>query len=414
MIQHRTKDNMIKPMTDEKPWGGMRADGTRIMGIHSVSASTSVHTSRSVGTLWTLFEASCLRYDVMSACAGWSGNPVEWRHDVWPSFQGIMADLIQTCCHKPLWRFQATDHTHNGSSPLCPAFSLSEKQITLMLVAGKGTRARLAMASAQVTKSIWADSSKSATFALAQIAWAVAVELTHAASLVHDDILDHSSTRREQTCLHHTHGVPHAILWGDGLMSLAMGLIVHIPCSKTACMLAQQLQSAIHHMVVGQLAEQALQRARDLKIARHKRMIASKTGALMAASAWGGTLGVRDPATKRCAWLWGLAYGMAYQLWDDISEFQEPWCWTPYHDACQGKVTLPLLMACHTDNRWHRAVCDLSALQNLAQNPDASQCLRQSVAWARTQAAAYTHWAHRHVQNTALDLLHIQWLMPSQ
>ena len=217
---------------------------------------------------------------------------------------------------------------------------------------------------------------------------AVVVELTHLATLYHDDVMDEAPVRRgaESANLRWTNTV--AILTGDYLFARASDLTAGLGTEAT------HLQSrTFARLVEGQIAETAGPQAGEDPIAHHLQVLADKTGSLIATSARLGALmagadrDVVDTVTE-----YGEVVGVAFQLSDDLidvlSETGESGK-TPGTDLREGIATLPVLLG--RDDAELMAVLkgDLSSDAALA---DALRVLRAHPALelARGRMTAYS------------------------
>ena len=147
---------------------------------------------------------------------------------------------------------------------------------------------------------------------------AVAVELLHVASLVHDDIMDHATTRRGSPTVVAAHGAQAAILSGDLLLAAAFRLICHARFGQTgeACRI---LSGAFFDLCEGQACD--LLPISDAGSERddHRSMVERKTARLLeAAAALGGICAGAEERHVRALGLFGLHIGMAYQAQDDL------------------------------------------------------------------------------------------------
>jgi geranylgeranyl diphosphate synthase type II len=147
---------------------------------------------------------------------------------------------------------------------------------------------------------------------------AVAIELMHCASLVHDDMpcFDDADTRRGQITVHKQYGEPLALLTGDGLIVMAYQVIARAGRLHPARL--ADLISTISDGVGapdGIVAGQAWECETKVALSQYQR---AKTGALFVAATCAGALasGV-DPAPWRAL---GEALGEAYQVADDIRD----------------------------------------------------------------------------------------------
>ncbi len=149
-------------------------------------------------------------------------------------------------------------------------------------------------------------------------ATAVAIELLHCASLVHDDLpcFDDASTRRGRPSVQRAYGAPMAVLVGDALIVAAFETLA-VGCRRSPAMLPRLIRAlsggvgAARGIMAGQAWE--LERSLDLE-AYHQ----AKTGALFEAATRAGAIaGGGDEE----AWaVFGQTLGEAYQVADDIAD----------------------------------------------------------------------------------------------
>ncbi|HIE31852.1 MAG TPA: polyprenyl synthetase family protein [Methanosarcinales archaeon] len=147
---------------------------------------------------------------------------------------------------------------------------------------------------------------------------ALAIELIHSASLIHDDILDMGITRRGVPSVHKQFGQAAAILCGDFLISKSIELI-----SKYDRAVIQDFGRAGMSMAEGEAADIG-SRENSFSEENYLGCIDKKTASLFAASAcMGSRIGGAPPhSVSRCA-EFGMHLGMAYQIVDDILEYRE-------------------------------------------------------------------------------------------
>jgi geranylgeranyl diphosphate synthase, type I len=148
---------------------------------------------------------------------------------------------------------------------------------------------------------------------------AVAVELVHNFSLVHDDIQDRSELRRHRQTVWSRWGMPQAINVGDALFALALLSVVQ-DGSSTAAELAAQLNLAALQLAEGQFLDIELQAGgTPATLEAYESMIARKTGALFACAARLGAMAAGAPADRCNAYAaFGLELGIAFQEQDDV------------------------------------------------------------------------------------------------
>ena len=188
---------------------------------------------------------------------------------------------------------------------------------------------------------------------------AVVVELTHLATLYHDDVMDEAPTRR---------GVPTAqMIWGNNLAILT-GDLLFARASQVAANLGEEiikLQSfTFERLCLGQMHETVGPLDTDNPTQHYIQVLADKTGSLIAAAAQMGVLASgADRAYEQPLVEFGEAIGVAFQLIDDVIDISEagPSGKTPGTDLRAGVPTLPVLLL------REQAKTDSSAEQLLAE-----------------------------------------------
>jgi geranylgeranyl diphosphate synthase type I len=151
---------------------------------------------------------------------------------------------------------------------------------------------------------------------------AVAIEILHNYSLVHDDIEDGDELRHGRTTIWAKFGVPHGINAGDAMCAISYLALLHeeavVPAGRVVDML-HVLHEANLRMCEGQGLDIGFETASSVTMEQYLEMIAGKTGALFAASCELGALAAGAPRerTKSYADL-GRAYGLAFQIRDDV------------------------------------------------------------------------------------------------
>lgn len=202
---------------------------------------------------------------------------------------------------------------------------------------GKGIRPLLVMLSAAMNAANPAAASGRRP-ALA----ALLVEMIHLSSLIHDDVIDESDTRRGRPSANALWQSHKAVLLGDYILARAMrlglesgqfDLVTHVCGTVTSLCEGEVLQDDL-------AGRHTMTREAYLEIVR------KKTACLLGVSASAGALSVGAPrervAAMRC---FGEALGMAFQMQDDILDYtREARTGKPANnDLREGKVTLPLL-----------------------------------------------------------------------
>ncbi|GAA1499402.1 family 2 encapsulin nanocompartment cargo protein polyprenyl transferase [Dactylosporangium maewongense] len=147
---------------------------------------------------------------------------------------------------------------------------------------------------------------------------AVAVELVHNFSLLHDDVMDGDATRRHRPTAWSVFGTSVAILAGDALLTLAMDTLLasgHPAATRATGMLG----AAVQRLIDGQSADLDFERRADVDVEACLAMAQAKTGALLgSACAIGALLGGGRPAQVLRLAQFGEDLGLAFQFADDL------------------------------------------------------------------------------------------------
>jgi heptaprenyl diphosphate synthase len=171
---------------------------------------------------------------------------------------------------------------------------------------------------------------------------ALVMELTHVASLYHDDVMDEAELRRGAPTANLRWDNTVAILVGDFLFSRASSIVATLGTEYV------QLQAATFaRLVQGQIAETRGPLAGEELLDHYLRVLEDKTGSLIAASAiFGGMVaGVGEPVLRALA-AYGEEIGVVFQLSDDIIDIASDSSGkTPGTDLRAGVPTLPILLA---------------------------------------------------------------------
>ena len=147
---------------------------------------------------------------------------------------------------------------------------------------------------------------------------AVAVELVHNFSLLHDDIMDGDTERRHRPTAWTVFGVGAAILAGDALLALANDLLLEdmAPGGPWA---ARCLSTAVQRLIAGQGEDLAFEKRDDVTLAECLQMAGDKTAALMACACTIGAVHVgASPEMAMGLAEFGGHVGLAFQLTDDL------------------------------------------------------------------------------------------------
>lgn len=192
---------------------------------------------------------------------------------------------------------------------------------------------------------------------------AVAAELIHLASLVHDDVIDQASLRRGQPSVNALYGNHAAVLTGDALFAEAFQVL----SSPGLLPVMPHFIQAIQAMCRGEVQQGQSQFDLNRSLKDYLHHTSLKTGALIEASCRAGaeTAGADRLSVERLG-NFGKCLGIAFQIADDILDFvgREERLGKPVqHDFSQGNLTLPViyLLQDPTYGNWFK--------EALAKNP---------------------------------------------
>ena len=170
-------------------------------------------------------------------------------------------------------------------------------------------------------------------------------EYLHAATLLHDDVVDDAGLRRGRPAARVKYGNDAVILVGDFLFSKSYSLSVEVADHR----FVQALTDCTTHMAEGQVLE--LLHTDDLHLSHqgYLKVIVAKTAVLLAAACQMGAIHAGAPQeTVRAFYDYGMELGIAFQMVDDAldyvgseHEFGKP----VGHDLEEGKITLPFIHA---------------------------------------------------------------------
>ncbi len=217
---------------------------------------------------------------------------------------------------------------------------------------------------------------------------AIVVELTHLATLYHDDVMDEADVRRGAPSANARWTNSVAILVGDYLFSRAASVAAGLGPD------AVRIQAdTFSRLVHGQIGETVGPRGSD-PVEHYLRVIAEKTGSLIATSArFGGMFAGADAAAVEALAAYGETIGIAFQLSDDLLDIMsesDQSGKTPGTDLREGIPTLPVLYALAGDDADPDAV---RLREILAAGPivdddlhaEALRLLRESTAFKRAR-----------------------------
>jgi heptaprenyl diphosphate synthase len=232
---------------------------------------------------------------------------------------------------------------------------------------------------------------------------AVVVELTHLATLYHDDVMDSAPVRRGAPSAHAVWGNSVAILTGDLLFARASRVVAQLGVD------AVRLQAAtFERLCLGQLHETVGPGPDDDPVDHYLQVLADKTGSLIATSArFGAMFAGCAPEVLDVVAAYGERVGVAFQLADDVIDLASDEATsgkTPGTDLREHVPTLPVLLlrrhVASTGDAESTALLavldgDLSddavlvdVVARLAAHPATEQARKEAVRWADDAVAA--------------------------
>jgi octaprenyl-diphosphate synthase len=176
------------------------------------------------------------------------------------------------------------------------------------------------------------------------------VELIHAASLLHDDVIDEADTRRGVTSINHQFGNLTAIMLGDILYSKGFEMLTYLPSE-----VAKVISSAVTKLSVGELLDVELAKSFNEDLEVYFDMIYKKTASLIEACAIGGAILAGKDSQKYK--IYGKNLGLAFQIIDDVLDItssSEVLGKPALNDFKEGKTTLPYLYMYEKLNKSER------------------------------------------------------------
>ena len=218
---------------------------------------------------------------------------------------------------------------------------------------------------------------------------AATVEFIHTATLLHDDVVDESVLRRGRKTANALFGNAASVLVGDFLYSRAFQMMVSVHRLRVLEVLAD----ATNVIAEGEVLQLMNMHDPDLAVGDYLRVIRYKTAKLFEASArLGAVLAGADPVTEESCAAYGRALGTAFQLVDDLLDYQGTSAEMGKNagdDLREGKPTLPLLIAMERGTAEQRALIR-HAIEHgeVAKLPEIIRIVRETGALEGTREAA--------------------------
>jgi geranylgeranyl diphosphate synthase, type I len=263
---------------------------------------------------------------------------------------------------------------------------------------GKAIRPTLVLLSAEATGGV-----------PAAVPAAVAVELVHNFSLLHDDVMDSDITRRHRATAWSVFGIGPAILAGDALLTLAFDVLAESGHS-TAQDEIRRLSSTVLNLVDGQSADMAFEQRGDVDLPECLNMAERKTGALLGcACALGASFGGGSHRQVEHLRRFGQRLGLAFQLVDDLlGIWGEPDVTGKpvYSDLHNRKKSLPVVAALTSGTPAGRELAELYQREQPLSGSDlirAAELIDRAGgrAWSQAHADALLARALGHIRSAA-------------
>ena len=196
------------------------------------------------------------------------------------------------------------------------------------------------------------------------------VEMIHAASLLHDDVIDEADTRRGQPSVNALYDNKTSIMFGDILYSRAFTEL-----SQMDKRVAYTISNAVTLLSIGEMIDVDLTNSFNKSYDLYLDMIYKKTASLIEASAKAAAI-IAGLDEEKYA-LYGKNLGLAFQMIDDILDItqdSETLGKPAMHDYVEGKVTIPYLLL-------HERVEDKTKLESLYKK----ELTNEESAWIKEQ-----------------------------
>lgn len=255
---------------------------------------------------------------------------------------------------------------------------------------------------------------------------AVAVELTHLASLYHDDLMDEATMRRGVPAAHVQWNNTLAVMAGDLIFSRASLLVSGLNPTIVA-----QHSRTFERLCQGQMRDIFGPDSHDDPIEFYIDVLRDKTGALIGCAAlYGAELSGCDAATVSAVTQFGEDLGVAFQIADDVLDLQATEAQsgkTPGADLRDGTKTFPVLLLEKTvqdgrdtgpDRALLQAIADTDALQDdavlaqvtaqLAAHPVTEETKRLAGEWVERALAHLQNIPDSEVKRVLVEFAHLQ------
>ncbi|MBM3242592.1 polyprenyl synthetase family protein [Candidatus Poribacteria bacterium] len=211
---------------------------------------------------------------------------------------------------------------------------------------------------------------------------AVAVELIHAASLVHDDVVDEACLRRGRESVNSKWGNRIAVLIGDYLHTKVLSILA---ARKSHDAVMSIISASIQAMCEGEIIHAFRKKDFDISQDDYFRIVDFKTGKLITASCTiGAYTGTNNQMFIDAITEYAKHFGSAFQIVDDLLDFvgnEEALGKQPFNDFKEGKLTFPIIYTRDQCNKYDRE--NLKHVFNAAAHPE------ENIAWISELLSKY-------------------------
>lgn len=165
-------------------------------------------------------------------------------------------------------------------------------------------------------------------------------ELLHQASLIHDDVVDNASERRNRASVNAIWDNKIAVLLGDNLLSRVLQLL----SASALPELLKEVTRTVRCLTEGEISQLAQRGNLEMETADYDRIVYLKTASLIETSfRWGAMSASASAERVEAFGAFGRAFGTAFQWRDDLKDFCGADGKGRYNDLREGEVTLPVL-----------------------------------------------------------------------
>ncbi|KAL7074031.1 hypothetical protein ACQ4LE_006284 [Meloidogyne hapla] len=242
-------------------------------------------------------------------------RPVELPHEITKMLGSLKNDILESLMERTMMNGLAT----STDNPFKFTKELREMSRYYFDKGGKMIRPTISLLMSAACNQQIASTNSSVDISLNQYRIAIVAEMIHSATLVHDDVIDESNTRRGQPTTNARWGNKRAILIGDFILARATKVL----CSIGQPQVIETMAAIVEDLVKGELMQ--LNSPPQSKNARFKHYMTKtfyKTGSLFSNSCKSAAmLSGCSESTQQLASEFGQNLGLAFQLIDDVLDY---------------------------------------------------------------------------------------------